>query len=334
MCQGIYQQNTGQMKHVFVIHSHITFLVAMGTVNLLKLSQSQVIFLYGRNYRISCIKVPYKTIDISSFYRPSPTYLFNCFQQWKYIRKVDKFISNEIADSYYVYIPHTGFEIFQILLTHPLCKGLNLIQEGAVTYFTRRVKWKSVAKNIITIFNKRTWYQSNWFIPNHFYREKETIRTFACNETFFLPLNKARNFVIKLPSYPLNIQIQETNPVFVFETAVEVKLIDRDIYMEACRKMIRECARENNYIKFHPNQSEANKETIRSFFAGVHYQELSMDIPFELILSSYANLTVCGFTSSLMFFAKELGHGTKNYTSELTKRSRKFASYVHSMHHE
>lgn len=323
------------MKHVFVIHSHITFLISVGTINKLGLTPNDVIFLYGRNYHIADVNIPYTIYDISSIYRPAHANdIWHPTKRKKYVERVDNFVNNNIGNEFYVYLPHTGFTFFQLLLTHPLCKGINLIQEGAVSYFKKRLKWKSVVKNIILFPNKRIWFQSNWNIPKRFYFEKEIVRTFAINDKFFSKLRRAENYVVKIPTYDLKITIDEKKPIFVFETAVEVQLIEREIYMAVCKKLITECAKQENYIKFHPNQSEENKQTIRSFFGEKQCKDLPMDIPFELILSSYKHLTVCGFTSSLMFFAKDMGHTTINYTKELTSKSRKFAKYVASMCHE
>lgn len=323
------------MKHVFLIHSHITFLVSMGTIELLRIDPKDIIFLYGRNYNISCVSIPYKTIDISNIYKPFANFNWSFSIQNQYINTIDTFVSTYISVPYYLYIPHTAFAIFQILLTNELCKGLNLIQEGAVTYFKRNFKLKIFLKNISTIVNrKRIWFQCNWNIPNRFYFEKEVVRTFACSKNYYKSLRSAQNYIINIPQYQLTIKINSFYPIFVFETAVEVHLIEKEIYMNACKKMIAECAENNNYIKFHPNQNEENKELIRSFFGKKSFQELPMDVPFELILSSYKNLTVCGFTSSLMFFAKELKHKTINYTEELTRNSKKFAKYVSSMNYE
>ena len=49
------------MKHVFIIHSHTTFLTAIGCVNYQKLTSSDIIFLYVRNYKNSIFKA--KDID-------------------------------------------------------------------------------------------------------------------------------------------------------------------------------------------------------------------------------------------------------------------------------
>lgn len=128
------------MKHVFVVHSHTVFLSAYGAIEKLGLKNDEVIFLYGRNYQISCIDVPYRIYDVDNLYYYQKTvsyYFVNHFCRIKHQRMVDEFIENNVDDDFFLYIPHTGFPFFQILLTNSRCKGLNLLQESAFSYFER-----------------------------------------------------------------------------------------------------------------------------------------------------------------------------------------------------
>lgn len=324
------------MKQVFIIHSHTTFLVSMGVIKKLSLPDKDIVLLYGRNYKISCIKVPYTVIDITKIYDycKLKRYIWSYSKQLKHIHLIDNLIAECIKTEYNIYIPHTSYNTFQLLLTNPLCSGLNLIQEGAVSFFSKKIKYKQILKNIITFYNSRIWFKTNWYIPNKFYKRYQPICTFATNKLFFEPLKKAHNHIIKIPHYHTNIVIEENEPIFIFESAVEMQLIEREIYMSACYKMITECSQTRNYIKFHPNQDDINISTIKSFFNDKRYIELPMDVPVELILSTNRKLTICGFTSSLIFFAKEMHHIVNSYTKELTGNSNKFKRYVDSMHKE
>lgn len=322
------------MKHVFVIHSHTVFLSACGAIEILHLKENEVIFLYARNYQISCVNIPYVIYNVDDLYYYQKSKIFytvNPFCRMKHQRMVDEFIENNINEDYFLYIPHTGFPFFQILLTNSKCKGLNLLQEAAVSYFKKKYKLKTLLKNLLSVGDRRYWHQSNWFIPNRFYREKECVRTFAFTERYFSPLVKALAFQVKMPKFSIDINIDSQKPIFVFEAAIELNFIEREIFMQGCALMIDECKAEINYVKFHPNQKEENKKDILSFFGNSKVNELPMDIPFEIILSTYSDLNVYGFTTSLIYYAEQMGHNTKSYADYLTSKSKRFANYVNRM---
>jgi hypothetical protein len=102
--------------------------------------------------------------------------------------------------------------------------------------------------------------------------------------------------------------------------------VEKKVYMEATKKLIQEKAESVNYIKFLPAQQHENMCLIKSFFtyANKISIELSADIPFEAYLSTYKNMKVYGFNSSLLIFAKQLHHNTFSFESELLSNSRKY----------
>jgi len=84
-----------------------------------------------------------------------------------------------------------------------------------------------------------------------------------------------------------------------------------------------------NYFKFHPFQSAENREYITSLFTkrGLQFKELPMEFPFEVYLSSYKHMTVLGFKSSLLVFAKQLGHNTVSLENELLANSARYSHW-------
>ena len=128
------------MKHVFIVHSHTTFLISMAAISKLSLAKDDVILLYGRKYSISCVDVPYRVLNMDDIYYHECSnlkFVLSRKEQKKYEEEVDRFITNHIKDDYSLYAPHLVFPAFQLIATNKKCKQLSLIQEGATNYFGR-----------------------------------------------------------------------------------------------------------------------------------------------------------------------------------------------------
>ena len=57
-------------------------------------------------------------------------------KNWTQIKRGDEIVS-EIADGeFHLYVPYTHFEEVRMLLSHPLCSGFSIVEEGLMSYLT------------------------------------------------------------------------------------------------------------------------------------------------------------------------------------------------------
>ncbi len=246
----------------------------------------------------------------------------------KLVQEVDALIAEEVGDEFKLYIPHTGSPFFQALATNRHCASINLIQEGAVAYITKPLNnpWK--VKFINCFFStKRFWSQENWCLP-HFIRKKIKIDcAYALNESYFGNL-ASRNIVVNWPFFSNpKFVLPPKSKVFLFEAAVELGQIEKDIYLKGCELLVSSVHSESCFVKFHPNQSDDNKKIILSLFKGKKVEILKSDIPFEIIMSSSKQLMLYGFTTSLLTFGENMGHTIISYKKFLCSNSKKFQNY-------
>lgn len=103
----------------------------------------------------------------------------------------------------------------------------------------------------------------------------------------------------------LPISLENDGVYFVFESLVEQRNIEKEVFLEASGKLIMKFGGIHNYVKFHPAQKDENKGYIKSLFSknGFHMEQLPDNVPFEMILANQPHMKVCGFTTSLVFFA-------------------------------
>lgn len=327
------------MKHIFLIHSHTLLLTSLGVIAKEKIAKENVIFIYSRNYK-SCIPVDYESYDLSKEIEDTFYIMFSWSRRhFVYSRKnrnksvsfFDNFISEHAQVGYYLYVCQLQAFANQILATNEHCKECFFIQEGGrvmTPLLSSRISWFLRAYNTIALRGEnRIWKMSNWF-PNNTTPYNKPIKAFAFDPEYFgkMPIETVK---ISWPKIDVDIEIDEQRPIFVLEGAVELGQIDSKTYFHAVEKIVKKYAKSYNYIKFHPKNSlQARKRYLDVFLKfGVKVEELPMNIPFELILVKYPNLTLIGFGTSLLFYGKSLGHHVISEEGYLLS-SRRYRSYV------
>ncbi len=319
------------MKHVFFIHSHTSFLVAMGILDAIKVSERDVLFLTARNYRTRIVEVPYRMVDIEHILRLPKSYHFSIFKQKSYIKAIDQFIAAHVQGDYYAYIPHVASYGFQVIASNKHCRCVNLCQESAYSFFQKeRPTYKLYGRRILLSLTNRIWAQTNWYPPQWMYNLEGGVKTWAVNGDYFAPLKRAEQHVIRLPKFKLNVKINEEIPIFLFEAAVDQHSIEEGVYLDGCRALIEKYGEDTNYVKFHPAQTEGSRLKILKLYGQRKVEILSDDIPFEMIIAQCSHLKIYGFHTSLIKFAKEAGHQVVSYEKYLIDRSVRFRNFVNS----
>lgn len=323
------------MKHIFVIHSNTVLLTALGVIDYEHLKHKDIVFLYGRNFTSSIVDSDIECHDISDIYYVSPSLLdLTLKSKVKSLNSmIDESIGKCLNCDFIVYLPHTGVYLFQMLMTYCKCKGVSLLQEGAFSYFTKPINnpFKTKVKNFLFSTN-RFWFQINWNIPNFVYKYFTPYKTYALNKAFFAPLsNHFDNVVIKWPLFDGDqFILSEGSSVFLFDNAVELGFVEKDIYLEGCKKLVNNCKYNKCYVKFHPSQTQTTIDELLKLFEGREICYCDKTIPFEIVMSCSKNLSLYGFGTSLLKFGKDLGHNIICGVDDLCAKSSQYKNYINS----
>lgn len=270
-----------------------------------------------RNYKNDIISIKWCCYDVTDYYNKifSKSLLKHPLFRKNIISEIDEFLDKNIIESYHLYAPHFGSPFFQILYTNKLCIDGSYIQEGGVPFknaYITHISWykeyfyRFINKYLIS--KRRFWYPCAWFVDNRLYKQDKII-SYAISNLFFRFL-PSYNKIICWPKIDLEININNSFPIFIFDGFVGNKLFDSSFYLSICKRLIQTYSARNCYVKFHPAQSKEEKKMILLYFKEqkTTVEELSMSIPFELILSTIEHLKIIGLGSSLLFFARDLGH--------------------------
>ncbi len=318
------------MKHVFVIGSHTPYLTALGVIKEKGIKKEDVVFVLGRNYHCYNADGMIVSYDITPLYY---IYLKGNTRAGikKRIAELDNFINCHIAETYVLYIPHLMFFTFQIFATHSLCADVKFIQESVVDYCKPEnskhyPSLKDFYLNIFYFRGMRIWAANYWNSYRKIHKAKIS-ETFANTDEIFKDMN-CKHTIVKWPSMDVPVKLEDDAVCFVFESAVERKDIERDVYLNATKMMIRKFAKTHNYVKFHPYQTEENKREIMQMFENdtLCVKELPSEVPFEMILCSKEKICVVGFTTSLIYYAALMGHDA-HICAPVLMASKKFRRY-------
>ena len=324
---------------MFVIHSHTSFLTAMGTIDFLNLKEDEVGIAWSRNYHNILYDRNYKSEDIN--WTAEYPFIKKMFHHRADFRRIDAQIENLTGgDEYILYAPHPTASQFELLLTNKKCVGFNYIQEGALVLkglFTKRkrsLSYKIKDRILRLIYNNRLFgARLTWDVPPFKKLNKEP-ECFAISDDIFDGSNYKQN-IIKWPAYqiPEEFTINPENPCFITESFIEKDVVDKDVYLGLYKDLINAKGKDFNYIKFHPAQWEETKKEIIELFEneGKKVKVLPDNFPFEVYLSSYKNMTVCGFRSSLVVFAGQLGHESYSLENKLRLLSAKYDRWRENM---
>ena len=315
------------MKHVFVIGSHTPYLSALSIIELRHIDAKDIIFIIGRKYKC-CQKIDgAETYDMSDIYY---IYLRNNSKKkiTATIDELDRFIEGKIGENYILYLPHLSFFFFQGLATHRLCADIKFMQEGIADFCIDETKKKrrSFRQWYVDTFymvKGRTWQASGW--NDYRYNVHRCSETFAVSEGLFKKMD-CKHTIIKWPQMSISCKLEPDASCFVFESLVEQKNIEKDVFMDATSKLIRKYGRNMNYVKFHPYQTKEHQQQILDIFKSLNLavEELPADVPFEMILASEPHLTVCGFTTSLIFYAALMPQHEAHICVPALYKSKKF----------
>jgi hypothetical protein len=124
-------------EHLFIVHSHITYLVAKRVIEQEGLDVRRVAFLTARGFSTgeplaTVFPVAYHIVPRSRKKRRSIAHA------WRALRIIDRFlVSLTHGRRFYLYTPQTMEFFIQILRTSRWCAAFSFIEEGLYSYCTR-----------------------------------------------------------------------------------------------------------------------------------------------------------------------------------------------------
>ncbi len=312
------------MKHIFVVHSNITYLAALGVITYKKLDLSHV-KIYS-NVFIVDKPIPTEKFDLT----PLKKALFNFrFNKWfntprTIDKQIDRFVGEDVFTAYVPSLPFPN----SLLVTNPKCERFNFIEEGlsnyaetetletTTLYDTQQSQWranfKSKLKNAIWALRGVTPQLSHIPYLSNNYININNVEFYGFFPDTFKRMPANRIHVIELMTV-LNLFKQNyniSNSTIILGTVPEQHNIEK--YIENIEVLIIPKLITNNndiYIKFHPRELNTTKIAIIKLMNNnkIKYQILPTEYMMELAIMKSKYLTMYGFNSTLNLYAERAG---------------------------
>lgn len=317
------------MKHLFYIHSFVTYLVALGVIEHEQIHDNDVGLVCGRQGvlqdRFNALFTEIKYSQLAHL----PTY-GRALMYIKYrgiVRKFDKSVSELVANEKFIcYIPANNHFLLQLLITHRLCCGVKFIEEGLFSYNS--------------IFFKKNWpFTGIWgtikrYLNTGFRNIKPNVlQENALLYTLFDPSYYHNQFSKKcvMPnlaniSYSGNC-INNSNLLLLnsFRDA-------SDLVINAVLNILKDIANECSeiYVKHHPYSDidfkTSVEHTLKSYGVNVHVLPDSTET--ELMLFKSQKINIYGFFSASMLYGALFGHSVNSFVNRFKNYSNECASYL------
>ena len=286
-------------KHIFWIHSHMTYHISNSIIETNKLNLKDVIFIFSRNYKQSIKKQNALPLHCEIKLKPF-TLLRKPFKSYKNFKNYLNEINSLTDSKFQLYIPHSLLAHIAYLINHKNCLSFNYIEEGLASYnpksFTSLNNTKPLNKFIFKLLSLKE-INDTYFILTH----KKLNFCYAINKNSFKSFN---NTIILSDVFKKLETRSDIKNILVFDAILCYGEISSELYLELLERIIKHLSERNQFsihFKFHPEQYlEKNKnerQLIYSIFEKhphIQFIELSRDSFIESIL--YSDKDICLYT--------------------------------------
>lgn len=318
------------MKHVFCIHSNITYLAALGVICKEKLSLEDVVIVTNCKFQRN---TPIKVHQILPF-RKIWSHLINVFSPVRYIDKqIAKLVDNDI----YIAYTEALFAFHDVVVTHPLCQQFHFIEEGLSVYYEemdwqmqtanyslracyRYKGWKGFLQKLRDISLLARGYKLEMLglpaLYNAFFNAKG-IRFYGfSNESYYGVKNLCRISLKQVSNSfewhthyenleDIDIWIGQNNP------EGDKELMDKyvDAIEKGCVRQLLNQGKKRIMVKFHPvEKAYAKSQTLKMFQQNsIEVEIIPDEVVLELELFKAKNVRLYSVSSSLLLYAAMLG---------------------------
>ncbi len=317
------------MKHLFYIHSYVTYLVTLGVVEHHRIKDEDIVLVYGRG---GVSQNRFKAIDVDKAYPDIahlPTFGTSLMflKKFNHIALFDNAIKNLVENKKFIcYLPSNNHFLLQLLATHSLCNGVNFIEEGLFTYNNNFYKKNWPFEGVLGLVKRVVNTGCRNVKPEKLVREG-TLFTLFDTSVYGNSITKECVMpVLENISYP-GIILAETN-LLLLNAFKDVNESVRHSILDVLADFAVNC--KEIYIKHHPYADSKFKKEVEQTFArcGTNVHVIPEDAQTELMLFKSKNLNIYGFFSAAMMYGALFGHKAYSFTKRFEHKSPACASYL------
>ncbi|NSL89786.1 hypothetical protein ECE50_023285 [Chitinophaga sp. Mgbs1] len=324
------------MKHVFYIHSPITYLVAVSVCQYLKLSAEDVLFICDGFYRSD---KDITAIDISRYNSGGAVdRILKTIKHFNKATYIDQVIDGFIGQhNFTAYVPVMR-QVEKIMVTHEKCAGFHFIEEGLADYYygetlssfsitNAKSSWrlslrkshqrKEIFRQIIALL--RGYNQKLQTLPFSYscYTHFNQVKFFGIDTHAFPMADAGKRVIIPLVCSRDNTDAAlkpDNKVVWIGDNGVDFYGYGKELYLQGIREgliaYLKRRGQKELLVKFHRGESKEMREAQLNLFRenGIEVRLIADNVIMEELLLTAENVKVCGVYSSLLYYAAIMGH--------------------------
>lgn len=309
------------MKHLFLVHSHITWLVTKLIIDYKRLEQDDVIIILEREYSI--VSCDYETMVFPLFdlEDKSSKHLLTRSQKHLSVRikKWQTEFDNHIKSEFFIYLPHTYNHYFQMAVSTKLCLGFFYIEEGLAGYDIRNFKSEEVKLfTLLSLWCKwknlglvKLYLSGNYFNLAH----RKYRGAYSLDEgSFMAAKNRIKLDIYKLRESYTQPTLIDAECIIIFDALSIYGRIKSERILKITSEIIIPFVKANYdkvMLKLHPEhyleKGMAEAESIKRIFTecDVNFELMDRDFILETYLL-YHKIPIICFVSSIGIYADML----------------------------
>lgn len=327
------------MKYFFTIHSHITFLSALAVIKYDNLNEKNVVFICSSKY-MPPLKKESEIKIIKSFDQVERNYnFFEKIKNINYSRGCDLFINRLSENQKFVAYIDLMSVFNRFLVTNLYCEQFHFIEEGSVNYgnfddfnlltmdlydlswrLTYKKNFKEITKSIFRIFRGRSLRILNLPIQPNCYAFFKGVNFYGFSEYTFpnIPANKKRitsfsSVKNEFRKDSRSYKDLDNSFIWIGDTAFTFYKISEKHFEDALQKVLTNLKSETHthiFIKYRGPESKKERMITEEAFKKNNFviNYIDENVVVEDIFMNYSNLKVIGNVSSLLIYAKLMGH--------------------------
>ena len=312
------------MKHLFYVHSYITYFVSLEVIKYKQLNHADCVFMYGRGFRPAMAGAVSLEVDLPFTHYPQSSFPIErqFWKSWTKLATFDKYIRGLTQDLvFHIYTNQTGLDFIRLFISHRNCRGFSFIEEGLYSYYS----FDFINTELCPPVGKPSFFYRLLILLNYVGRLEQ--------QKYFLTSGYAAVYGISTKAFPdfrnRNIMPFPFNKVANESTAAATAVLVLDSFLEygiitwkqfeKALEEIFQYLQEKGYkkllIRFHPKQYEdaaqlsRSKNLIDKFKKNITVVEVTQDQSLEELASDpgVKNLSFYVFLSSAALYAALCG---------------------------
>ena len=309
-------------KHIFFVHSAVTYWVANEIIEKKQLQATQFLFLTYRGFQVPQYSFESHVFPYALLPEPFP-FKLNFLKSWAKVRQFDQFINGLTQHvDYHAYLPHTASRSMKLLITHPRCVGFSFIEEGMASYLREeqinQAPYHGSVHPLDRLLNRNR-------IPDRLFFSKNYDAVYGLYEEAF-PAFRNR-IILKqegkpppgfIEKYAKKQQVEKYNNahILVLDAVSVYGLVKRGVHLYAFFKVLRQLEKagvKKVYVKYHPSQIGTEehamfRKTAELFSKSFLLEEVGPEVFLEVVAYSSIKVKFYINWSSVGLYAAKAGH--------------------------